>query len=79
MKNFLMDLVDLYQQKYNDTVRQGQNEPKSQTAYRLGAQFAYYDCLDLLESQLKVFGYDISELGEITPKLGTMVSGQGKE
>jgi hypothetical protein len=70
MINFIKDLTTLYQEKYNETLCEEKGESEQDKVFRLGSNFAYYDCLNILESQLKVFDYDTGIFGVITPELG---------
>jgi hypothetical protein len=70
LKNFITDLVVLLHEKYNDTLGSKDNETEKDKSFRLGLNFAYYDVLDLIESQLKAFGYEESFINSITPILG---------
>ncbi|HEY3373446.1 MAG TPA: hypothetical protein VGK02_00050 [Candidatus Aquicultor sp.] len=70
MINFIKDLITLYQEKYNETLFEEKGESEQDKVFRLGSNIAYYDCLDILESQLKAFGYDTEIFGVITPELG---------
>ena len=74
---FLKDLTLLIQEKYNNTLG-GRCEAESETAYqfRNGQNFAYYDALDLLHSQLLAFSIPIQELEPIVPELGQPVLGK---
>lgn len=68
---FLKDLTLLLQGKYNDTLgscRAGESEADSQ--FRSGQNFAYYDVLDLIRSQLCAFGISAPELEPVVPELG---------
>ena len=72
MKNFLKDLISILQEKYNDSLtKDGVSDDKKE--FSQGLNFAYYDTLDIIESQLKLFGYDIDDLGIITPDLGKKI------
>ena len=68
---FLHDLTLLIQEKYNDTLGV-RCEGESETAYqfRNGQNFAYYDTLDVLHSQLFAFGIPTQELEPVVPVLG---------
>ena len=74
---FLHDLTLLIQEKYNDTLGV-RCEEESETAYqfRNGQNFAYYDTLDLLHSQLLAFGIPTQELEPVVPALGQPVLGK---
>lgn len=70
---FLKDLINLLQEKYNESLSEAGEESDSDRSYRLGVNFAYYDALDMIESQLDSFGIDKSEIGMITPKIGQKI------
>ena len=68
---FLKDLTILLQEKYNDTLasrRDGESEADYQ--FRNGQNFAYYDALDLIHSQLLSFAVPMQELEPVVPELG---------
>lgn len=72
---FLKDLTLLIQEKYNAThgaCREGEEEIDYQ--FRNGQHFAYYDVLDLMHSQLLVFGIPTQALGPVVPELGQAIS-----
>jgi hypothetical protein len=73
LKNFLHDLIRIIQDRYNDSMERVPGESSEDRALRLGQNFAYYSDLDLIESQLKSWGYDIADLGQITPQLGNKI------
>lgn len=70
MKNYLLDLIYLIQDKYNESFSSDE-EDEGERQFNNGLNFAYYDILDLIESQLKSFGYDVEELQPIAPNPGT--------
>ncbi len=70
MKNFLIDLINEIQESYNNSLLPTKEEGLEEKNYRLGVNFAYYDVLELIESQLKSFGYSVEDIGQITPILG---------
>lgn len=72
MKYFLIDLIREIQEKYNKTLENVEKENLEEKNYRLGTNFAYYDVLELIESQLNVFGYRLDEFDQITPVLGEL-------
>lgn len=75
MRNFLVDLVSEIQGKYNQSlIPTTKIEEEEKKKYRLGMNFSYYDVLELIESQLKSFGYSVDEFGEITPILGKEIN-----
>ncbi len=68
---FLKDLTPLIQEKYNATLgprHEGESEVDYQ--FRNGQNFAYYDTLDLIHSQLLAFGIPAKELEPLVPELG---------
>lgn len=57
---FLSDLMKLLADKHNQAFdRSQQGDPQSDAAFHSGAAFAYYDVMDLIQAQLKAFGYPI--------------------
>jgi hypothetical protein len=73
MKYFLIDLIKEIQEKYNETLTELEEENLEEKNYRLGTNFAYYDILELIESQLNAFGFSTDEFGQITPVLGEKI------
>ncbi len=71
LKGFIYDFIIIVQEKYNDSLREKRDENEKDRAFRQGRNFAYYDILDIAESQLKSFG-----LNEITPQQIVPVLGQ---
>lgn len=69
LKGFMHDLVILLHDKYNDTLQTNDKDATGDKDFRAGMNHAYYDTLNLIESQLKMFGYDVNEIGNITPEL----------
>lgn len=63
-------MVCLIQERYNETLEAKENESPEDRAFRNGENFAYYDDLDLIESQLKVWDLNIKLIGKITPEFG---------
>ncbi|MEL4028553.1 hypothetical protein NST89_08185 [Caldifermentibacillus hisashii] len=74
MKNFLLDLICEIQEKYNHSLLPLKEEGLEDKNYRLGVNFAYYDVLELIETQLKSFGYSEEDIGQITPILGEKIN-----
>ncbi|WP_349407794.1 hypothetical protein [Pseudalkalibacillus sp. SCS-8] len=74
MKNFLIDLIYEIQEKYNHSLLPTKDERLEEKNYRLGANFSYYDVLELIESQLKSFGYSVEDFGQIAPILGEKIN-----
>jgi hypothetical protein len=68
IKCFMRDLVVLLHEKYNDTL-QNETEKEEDKYFRIGMNHAYYDVLDLIQSQLIAFGFDVKHIGNITPEL----------
>lgn len=73
LKDFLGDLITIIQEKYNETLIVPANESNENKGYRLGSNFAYYDVLDLVESQLLSQGFDTNSFDKITPMLGEKI------
>ena len=74
---FLQDLTLLIQEKYNDTLGlRGEGESEEAYQFRNGQNFAYYDTLDLLHSQLLTFGIPTQELQPVVPALGQPAVGK---
>lgn len=69
-ENFLIDYIQALKDKYNDTLTGNEMELEQDKNFRLGANLAYYDCLDVLEQQLKSFGYGLTEFGKVSPDIG---------
>ena len=67
MRHFLIDLINIIQDKYNESIISN-NDNEEQ--YMLGLNFAYYDILDVIKNQLESFGYDLSDFNNITPNIG---------
>ncbi|MCZ0757182.1 MULTISPECIES: hypothetical protein [Anoxybacillus] len=70
---FLEDLITLIQEKYNETLTAPTDESAEDKSFRLGSNFAYFDVLDLIESQLTVHGIDSNGIGKISPTLGEKI------
>ncbi|AZB44645.1 hypothetical protein CEF21_21435 [Bacillus sp. FJAT-42376] len=73
MKNFLADLIMELQEKYNQSLISTDTESLEEKNYRLGMNFSYYDVLEVIESQLKSFGFGVEEINGITPILGEKI------
>jgi hypothetical protein len=73
LRGFLGDLIALIQEKYNETLIAPPDECVEDKSYRLGSNFAYFDILDLIESQLTAHGLDTNSLGKISPTLGEKI------
>ncbi len=68
---FLKDMLPLIQEKYDATLgppHAGESEADYQ--FRNGQNFAYYESLDLIYSQLLAFGIPTRELEPVVPELG---------
>ncbi|MBO2945999.1 hypothetical protein JJQ72_18630 [Paenibacillus sp. F411] len=76
LKDFLGDLIVLIQEKYNDTLDVPADESDEDKSYRLGLNFAYYDVLDLVESQLLSQGIASDSLKKISPTLGEKIQAE---
>lgn len=72
MKNFINDLIEILKEKYNNSFSED-IESNDIKEFSRGLNFAYFDILNIIETQLKVFGYNIDDLGVITPKLGRRI------
>ena len=70
MKNYLLDLICFIQDKYNESIPNNEDHG-NERQFKNGSNIAYYDVWDLIESQLKSFGYDVEELQPITLNPGT--------
>lgn len=70
MRHFLIDLINIIQDKYNESIISN-NDNEEQ--YMLGLNFAYYDILDLIKNQLETFGYNLSNFNNITPNIGKKI------
>ena len=67
----LKDLMPLIQEKYDNTLApQHEGESDADYQFRNGQNFAYYDILDLIYSQLLAFEIPTQELEPIVPELG---------
>ena len=78
LENFLSDLIIVIQEKYNDTLDISTldistNEKAEDKAYRLGSNFAYFDILSVIESQLIANQLDLGAIKTITPILGRKI------
>jgi hypothetical protein len=74
LQDFIRDLIYLIKEKYNETLEEADKESETDRTFRLGCNIAYYNDLDLIESQLKSFGIDTKGFGIITPVLGKKIS-----
>ncbi|KJS13667.1 MAG: hypothetical protein VR67_03490 [Peptococcaceae bacterium BRH_c8a] len=72
MRNFIKDLVKLLREKYNISLSEVSGETEIEKSFRLGSNFAYYDALDIIESQFKSYGLDYESIGKVTPILGKL-------
>lgn len=70
LKNFIHDLVLLIQEKYDQAIDDKEMKSSSDIhSFCEGKLYAYYDVLDLIESQLTAFGYNDAVI-MIKTKLG---------
>lgn len=68
---FLKDMMPLIQEKYDATLgppHEGESEADYQ--FRNGQNFAYYETLDLIYSQLLAFDIPTQKLEPVVPELG---------
>jgi hypothetical protein len=71
---FLKDLTVLTQEKYHTTLGPCREEEKeADYQFRIGQNFAYYDVLDIIHSQLLAFGIPAQELGPVVPEPGQSI------
>lgn len=70
MKHFLIDLINIIQDKYNESIISNSDNEEQ---YMLGVNFAYYDILDVIKNQLESFGYNLSNFNNITPNIGKKI------
>jgi hypothetical protein len=75
LKYFIDDLITEIQEKYNDSLinRQGSSGSDADIAYEQGRNMAYYDVLDLIQSQMIAFGFRERLKRQIVPELGEPV------
>jgi hypothetical protein len=74
LNNFLGDLIVLIREKYNQSLQEGQEATvEADRSFQSGVNFAYYDILELVQSQLEVFGYDTKQFGQIVPDIGKII------
>jgi len=74
LKDYLADLISLIRDKYKETLAEASGESDSEKSFRLGANMAYYDVLDMIESQLQSFGIDRTQFGAIAPVIGEQLN-----
>ncbi|WP_142382840.1 MULTISPECIES: hypothetical protein [Bacillus] len=74
MKNFLIDIISEVQEKYNQTLISDSNKSLEDKHFRLGANYAYYDVLELIETQLNLFSFQLDEVPHIAPVLGEKIN-----
>lgn len=65
LKNFLKDLITIYQDKYADSLVGKVNEDGNDVAFREGCNFAYLDALDIIASQIKSFSFIDKDLSDV--------------
>ena len=73
LENFLSDLIILIQEQYNESLGPLVDENIEDKAFKLGSNFAYYDVLTLIESQLKVNQLELCGIKRISPTLGKKI------
>ncbi len=75
LSNFLSDLIKLLQEKSDQSLEEGKKSVnETDAAFQQGLNFAYYDALDLIRSQLEAFGYDAEAFGRFVPELIAVAS-----
>lgn len=74
IKNFINDLITVFQEKYNNSLKEKDNEAEKDREFRLGCNFAYFDILDVIELQLKSFGLKDDISYQIVPVLGQEIN-----
>lgn len=57
-KNFIGEIVEIIEEKYNDSSEGAGTENDLDKQFRLGMNIAYYDVLDIIIEQLEVWGFD---------------------
>lgn len=70
--NFIKDYVLLLQEKYNESlakINEADIKGEDSSFYK-GQNFAYYDALELIKSQVEAFGNDSKEMGITVPEFG---------
>ena len=68
---FLKDMLLLIQEKYDATLGSAHaGESEADYQFRNGQNFAYYDTLDLIYTQLLAFDVPTQELEPVVPELG---------
>lgn len=70
--NFIKDNVLLLQEKYNESlakINEADIKGEDSSFYK-GQNFAYYDALDLIKSQVEAFGYNSNEVPVTVPEFG---------
>ncbi len=71
LTNYLQDLIYLIKEDYNDALlKSSENKKETETSFYKGQEFAYYNILSLVESQLYAFDETNKLIGEIVPKVG---------
>jgi len=70
--NFIKDHVFLLQEKYNESlVKINESDIKDEdSSFYKGQNFAYYDALELIKSQVEAFGYNSKEIPVAVPEFG---------
>ena len=72
-RNFVNDLIMEIQERYNYSLLATEGENPEDKSFRLGSNFSYYDVLEIIQSQLNVFGFIMEEKGPIAPVLGEKI------
>ena len=70
--NFIKDHVLLLQEKYNESlakINEADIKGEDSSFYK-GQNFAYYDALELIKSQVEAFGYNSKEVPVAVPEFG---------
>ncbi len=70
--NFITDHVLLLQEKYNESlakINEADIKGEDSSFYK-GQNFAYYDALELIKSQIEAFGYNSKEVPVAVPEFG---------
>jgi hypothetical protein len=57
-KNFLGEIIEIIEEKYNDSCEGEGTENELDKQFRLGMNIAYYDVLDIISEQIEVWGFD---------------------
>ena len=74
--NFIKDHVLLLQEKYNESlakINEADIKGEDSSFYK-GQNFAYYDALELIKSQVEAFGYNSKEISVTIPEFGEPIN-----